>query len=310
VNKTGYALTYFPKAPDRASAAQIQIAPGEQSEANFELSPVVLHKISGVVTGPKPLATNVEVVDSSNSGMSIFSRVDPATGEFELRGVPRGRYLLRATGFPGGGSEPIFASATVNVESADLSKGPGQGGGANVQAILRSNSQVSGFSNAEGPPENRKVFLRLQDGGTYDVNVIPYGNAYVRSARCGNTDLLRDPLVVPASGASDPIEVVLRNDAAKIQASVRNADGTGILVAVPDNESNQPPIVWGFAPQAKIPSPGLAPGGYNIYAFRNPDEVEYSNRDALKSYRSKAVHVTLSANQTSEVELEAIDSEP
>jgi hypothetical protein len=53
----------------------------------------------------------------------------------------------------------------------------------------------------------------------------------------------------------------------------------------------------------------IAPGNYTIYAFDRLENVEYANRTALDNYSSKAAHLTLSPNQTTDVTLDVIQTE-
>ena len=334
--KSGYAEVYFPKAPDRASATPIPVSAGEQVEANFDLSPVPLFTISGVVTGPKFLGASVMLNRDEGNGMVLSGGVDP-NGHFEIRSIPRGRYYLTANGFVDPALPPLVARNSLSVNS-DLSsvvmvlhqpisipvlirnetQNPGITYGqnppmlANIQAIQVGDQEYMGGGGAsfEGPAENKTLLLRLLNSGTYNIMIAPMVQGYISSARCGSTDLLTEPLVVPASGIADPIEIVVRNDAAKLSGTIRNSKTPAMVVAVPDRDTVQPPITFGTGPDGKLYAQQLAPGGYTLYAFTNLEDIEYGDREALKAFRSKSLHVTLSANQTTDVTLDAIEVEP
>jgi carboxypeptidase family protein len=332
--KTGYASVFYPKAPDPASAAPIQISGGQQSEADFELSPVPVYKISGVVTGPKMQGIGINMADGSGNETALFARMDPATGEFEIRGVPKGTYTLHAQGNTEQGDQ-LKARATVTVNN-DLSgvvlvlhppieipievrsESAQPGGtdprsfipGLNIQAMSTTDEQAGGYANFEGSPENGRYVLHLPESGTYNLGISSYGPGYVRTATSGGTDLLTEPLVVPSTGNVSPIEVVLGSDGATITGVVRGAEGPGVIVAVPDDENRQPTLSgFGFGSVRQFRLPALAPGDYTIYATRPSQDADYSDRDTLKPFRSKAVHVTLAPNQTTEVTLDMIETE-
>jgi hypothetical protein len=252
------------------------------------------------------------------------------TGEFEIRDVPRGTYTLRGQNYQQR-DEPYTARTTVivnaNVTGVAVvlhppiaipvevrSDNPQPGSSetvnpvryVNIQAVSTDADQQQGFTKFEGSPERGKFALHLPESGTYNLVFNSPGAGYVRSATSGSTDLLSEPLVVPDSGEVNPIEVVLASDSASIKGLVRQASGAAIVLVVPDNENRQS-VVGGYGPQGEFFFGGLAPGDYSLYAIRSADDMDYSDRDLLKPFRSKAVHVTLAPNQETEVTLDVIE---
>ena len=51
---------------------------------------------------------------------------------------------------------------------------------------------------------------------------------------------------------------------------------------------------------------GLAPGEYLVFAFDHVEGLEYSNPDVMDAYASQAAHVTLTAGQQAQVQVELI----
>lgn len=333
--KTGYATSFYPKAPDPASATPIHISAGEQNEADFELSRVPVFKVAGVVTGPKTQGINVFLTDTSGSQIGIFARQDQATGQFEIRGVPRGTYTLRAQGSVEQG-DPLVASAEVTVNAdvsgvalllhapivipidvrgdpqqpVEVSSGPSSPHvpPINIQAISETNDE-GGYMIWEGPPDNGRLVLHLPGPGTYNIIASSYGSSYIRSATSGNTDLLTNPLVVPSSGGVDPIEIVLASDGARVNGVVRGTIGPALVVAVPDSEGRQPAVLPSAVQGGQFSFRSLAPGDYSFYAIHPREQMDYSDRDALTPFRSKAVHVTLTPNQSADITLDLIESD-
>lgn len=331
---TGYAPLFYPKAPDVGSATPISLSAGEQTEADFEVSRVPVFRVSGIVTGAKVQALRVSLTDGLANELA-FGRSDSRTGEFEIRGAPKGTYRLRAEGFlgQGQGEERLTAEMTVTV-NRDLSEvilllhppivipvqvrggDSSQPGAPNtinrppaidIQPIPVSDNETGGYANLDGWPEGGQYKLHLPSPGAYNLVITSFGNGYVQSATSGNTDLLEDPLVVPVSGSIDPIEVVLASDGAKVRGVVRDAIPGALVVAVPENERRQPAIT-GFGPEGQFSFESLAPGEYSFYAV--PPGSDYRDREIFKPLRSKAVHVTLSRNQTAEVTLDQVEAEP
>ena len=332
--KTGYAQVFYPTASDISSATPLPLAAGEQSEADFELSRVPIFKVSGVVTGFKVQGLNVSLTDSFAKEIA-FGRTGLTTGEFEVPGVPKGTYTLRARGSldQGQGGEEVTAQTTVTVNrdvsgivlvlhpptvipvrvrgefsqstTADPAhRAPAIGIYANPVTDIESGE----YGRLDGPAENGQYMLHLAGSGAYSLQIRSFSDGYVQSATSGNTDLLEDALVVPTSGRVEPIEVVIAPDGAKVRGTVRDSGSAVLVVAVPDSERRQPSVI-GCGPQGQFEFQSLAPGDYTFYAVRQSEETDYSDREALKAFRSKAARTTLSANQASEITLDLIETE-
>jgi len=334
--RSGYTPVFYPKARDISSATPVDIVAGEQAEANLELSRVPVFHISGVVTGPKAQGLNVELTDELGNEVAFARRTDLATGEFEISSAPKGTYTLRARGFwnPGSGEEQLTAKTTVTV-NADLLRIvltlrppiliPVQVRSESPQPVVQDSAnrfprieispypaaddEMRGFLSFDGSSEGGHYSFHLSQPGAYQLRIIVLGDGYVRSATSGNTDLLQDPLVVPASGGVEPIEVVIGSDGAKLRGTVHeSAGGTALVVAVPDLEHRQP-VLTSCGPQGQFSFQSLAPGDYSLYAIRASDGMDYTDRNAVTPFRSKGTRVTLGPNQTSEVTLDLIETE-
>jgi hypothetical protein len=146
--------------------------------------------------------------------------------------------------------------------------------------------------------------------GKYRLDVTPMIAAYVRSARSGSTDLLREELIVPAGGAVPPIEIILRDDGATVKVRVQ-ADATdhANILLLSQFAPFQRPHMLDVNPGGEREYGGLAPGEYTVLAFDSMEGVEYGNPDFLARYSSKAARVTLSANTTTQVSVELIHTE-
>lgn len=133
--------------------------------------------------------------------------------------------------------------------------------------------------------------------GRYTVHLTPAFGGYVQSARCGQLDLFREPLVVPESGSVPPIEVVLRDDAATLEIHLNAEKSTqqSLLVLFRDPINTEPQmrtVMYGNEVQVAP----LPPGAYRIFAFDTTDDVDYADPDTLSKYSSKAASITLSPN--------------
>jgi hypothetical protein len=138
----------------------------------------------------------------------------------------------------------------------------------------------------------------------------------VQSARSGSLNLLEQNLTVAPGSSVQPIEIVLRDDFARLEGSVTlgEENDSATVIAIP--EGGQPQM---FGVGRWRPSPGIdawhaaavfatqvAPGNYKILAVDRPDDFEYGNPEVLRKYLSKAREISLVANQQAKIELEVV----
>jgi len=170
-----YRTTYFPAATSFAQATHIQLKAGEHRtgvDITMTREPTVT--LSGMLAGPKDAASyvGVRLVPSDvgqlaePDGAEAAATVSDPAGKFVFRGVPAGRYSVKATisslapvtlqrelqrAQPGAGRGPVvprfgpigsFASQTVVVGQTDL---------AGVTVPLRAPLSVSGAIVFDGP---------------------------------------------------------------------------------------------------------------------------------------------------------------
>jgi hypothetical protein len=53
---------------------------------------------------------------------------------------------------------------------------------------------------------------------------------------------------------------------------------------------------------------GLAPGAYHLYALTSIDGLEYRNREVMRQFDNQAASVSVSENETKQIELTLIGS--
>jgi len=123
----------------------------------------------------------------------------------------------------------------------------------------------------------------------------------------GDTDLLRDPLVV-APGGTSPIAVTLRDDPGTLAVTVRadNPDTPYALLLVADFAPLQPPRFGGGRGQHEMQIGSLPPGDYKVLALDRIDSLEYSKPEVLSQYLARATAVTVSPGMTARVSLDVI----
>ena len=175
------------------------------------------------------------------------------------------------------------------------------------------------FASPENPQDPQTISLRDVEPGRYTAVVEGRESWYVASADYGEANLLNEDLVVLPSAASAPLNIVLRNDSSLISGTVNVPDTFKkqvFIVAVQERLSRVAPATTFWVPShdPSTPSPefslgALAPGEYLVFAFDQPNGLEYSNREVLDKYSSHAVRVSLASGQRAKVTLDLIRSE-
>jgi Carboxypeptidase regulatory-like domain len=336
--KTGYPSIYYPGVPDLASAAPIQLAAGQHAQADFSMNAGPVYHVSGVVSGYGPQqGVGFQFLNGSGDDLSLPIRFDMENGRFDVDGVPPGSYVVKATSQTGP-DQSVRGDAHVdvagNVENLHLILGPA----ISIPVVVRMESRLSSnqgdaddgvqgmtvavrlistdpatqesySTTVRGSAGSYSLVLQNVEPGKYSVDLIPHGMWYVQSAQYGQTNLLSDDLNIASAGHSLPMEIVLRDDGASVSGTVGTPDGPpaeATVVLVPEAASKiSAKVAYAFG-QNGFSFNGLAPGEYLVYAFDYAEGIEYSNRDVLQAYASQSAHVTLSANQKTQVTLDLI----
>jgi hypothetical protein len=153
--------------------------------------------------------------------------------------------------------------------------------------------------------------LELQnvESAKYSLDLGPNFPWYVYSAKCGETNLLTSDLQVVNGVQPEPIEVVLRDDAATLSAKVlsEGQPSRAVVLVIPDGASRLTRSML-VSDGSEVEAGGLAPGEYSVLALDHADGLEYTNPEVLSHYLSNAnaKHVVLQPNQKTELNLDLI----
>jgi hypothetical protein len=348
----GYPPVFYPGAADFVSAETIHISAGESVEADLVAARQPYYRVN-IPISSSDLSAGVNVTVRSQAGPGYSLGYNSATKRIEGF-LPNGNFIVEATSFgpniasgvvnlkvdgtaaqgpamtlvPGGSiSLDVKEHLTDKTNfSASSSWNDGKrtitlrGPRAYLQAQLESadESEPMRGTSLRPPiaPNDESFVLENVLPGRYWLRLIT-GRGYIASARIGDLDLLRQPLVV-TPGPSAPIEVELRDDSAEIEATVTGIEtptagavlGTSgasawiYCVPLPDSP--------GHFQEFRVSQDGqltyaMAPGGYLVLAFASPQHhLPYRDAEAMKAYESKGPSVQLSAGQKLSVQVPLI----
>jgi len=352
----GYPLEwYYPGVPERSGAGSIELTAGQNFQADFTMRKQPVFRISGtMLLPPDGAGGRVELV--SASGEAARGMGSHADGHFEVREVPAGNYILQAyAGGPNGhqyaAEIPISVSSDINgivvvpavlptipvVVKTEFSRPQQPQPGTfmsrgqfspGVQVQLQGmDPPYHGFFAQQAAPDNPEPQIRGARPGRYIVEFLQNSSQYVRSATCGNIDLLREPLTVTVGAPVEPIVVTLRDDVGGLEVKPKGAapqTGAQILIFA-DDAPAQPPHIAFLSPPGAEPSifsilsrtgasdgaqiQGLAPGAYTVLAFDSVEQLEYANPEVMRAYMSRAAHASVSPGGKTAVSVDVIRME-
>jgi hypothetical protein len=326
-------LVYYPSVTDPSEAVPVDLAAGQTVDAQFALSMVPAYTVTGKVLAPKTWYRCPEMYDSLRRYELFFNEGQVATfcdydnsDDFEYSSLPAGTYVLL---LHSQSMETFAQTITVNTNITDLKLSPKSFPGIDVvvhteftrtpatppctpeqqrirvqECLGPAVSLVSAVDGQGGLPAGAGPELNSVAPGKYLVqawlsrSAYVHG-AYVQSMRSGSLDLFREALIVPEGGAVAPIEIVMRDDSARLKLTINGkapAQEAHIMVFRKGTRLSLYPPDAGDR-KTEILLPPLAPGEYRVFAFDSMDGLEYNNPAVLAKYASKATTVSLSANE-------------
>jgi carboxypeptidase family protein len=252
---SGYQPTYYSGTTDSARASTLEVKAGDEiSGIDFVLAPKTslrTYKIHGhvsvSVTGYSGTG-RVELIafPRGNRSLSIEDRkealADAKTGEFEIKGVPSGEYIVTAALL--GSGKIRTASQKVNVGNSDLDgvslvvtdgidipgrielEGKSAATAANLAVWLDPAEEetqfIFGRSRADVQP-NGSFVLKEVDDGSYSINVrSKCQECYLKSAGSNGVDLLERGVQVSSGAGPSPIAIVYSSNTGTLTGAVTN----------------------------------------------------------------------------------------
>jgi hypothetical protein len=335
----GFSTMYYPGVPELDSATPLVISGGQQLQADFALKAEPLYKVSGQVLGMTPgMGAGLQFLTKGGEPLPLSVSLKMQSGKFDAA-VPGGSYVLQLRGADGNGNVaaadlPLIVNGDVDGVSMVLTSPitlpvriDPRPSGTNRENALASaavghiqfissvrltstddRQDVAQFQ-AEMNDKGSLVFRNLV-AGHYAVEVSALAPWYVRSITSGSTDLMREDLVVASGRRPEPLEIVLRDDSCSLHGLIR-VDGqpaAGAVLLLPDQGSLAYVQTSITGAGSEFYFAGLAPGDYKLLAVDSIEDLEFRNPEALAPYLSKAVSISLSANEASTVNVERVST--
>ncbi|MGD9902365.1 MAG: carboxypeptidase regulatory-like domain-containing protein [Vicinamibacterales bacterium] len=337
----GFAPTYYPGSPSPSDAERVTVAVGQEVNGiSFGLTPTRLSRISGRVIGWPPTAGGGFVmVTPEDGGMAMGTITPPGQiqpeGDFEVRAVPPGRYVLRVMPRGPRDAEAMVGLATITVAGTDLGnvtiamQPPGtmrgriefEGG---VPAGVRSNQirlmvvpsdQRSMQIAMTGPPQLAEDFTFTARGVMSGVFVRPNGPPgwHLKSVVIDGEDVTDTPVPFGPGAAVDGVRVLLTQVVSTVSGSVRDDRGAVVLdatvVVFPDDETR-----WQFGSrlirtvrpdtEGRFEFAALPPSNaYRIVALPTIEDGQAYDPEFLAGVRDRAERLSLVEGETRAVDL-------
>jgi hypothetical protein len=349
----GYSPVYFSGANSFQAGSTIQLSEGVTFNADLSPERREYYPVDIAITNPpegQPLRVTVDRGGQEGPGYSLGYNARTRKIEGTL---PDGAYTLEVST---SGSPGLTGTAAINIQGAPFTgyavtmlPNPSVRLNATEEFTSAENTEVSESSGGRasfvrvslepadefevqrGRPrglvllpqsdetESQPRLIEDVAPGSYWVNASQVYGGYVASIKCGETDLLRNPLVVSAAGLHDPVELTLRDDGAQIDGAVENlprssgssaiqsAQPPAYIYLIPTQESTgQYRDAWA-SPDGTFSITQIHPGRYQVLSFDRPQpELDYRNDAAMRKYEHWEQEIQLLPRQFVHLQLRLI----
>ena len=335
---TRYVPTYYPGTYDAMQAAAVTLKPGDEMPVNFTLVPARTYRVRGTVTGvsagQKPV---VELFPKAGDSIRASANEIGPDGQFEVRGVAPGSYVLRAGA--GTGTQSLTARQDVSVVAADveglklaplpaftlsghlhlegsapgdltqyavnlrLAELPEDPGFFMSQDLFGMNASVDRLGNFEWKDVNPGAYVVQVYGGEGQ------GSFFLKSVTLGGRNIETG---FTASGPTT-LDLVVSSKGGMVEGAVveKNGDNdqpvaNATVVAVPEEKYRKLPDRFGIGStdqHGRFTIRGLAPGSYTLYAWQDLEEGVWRDADFLKSQEANGKTVKVEEGSHQQVEL-------
>ena len=292
-----YAPLYYPGAVAFDQAQAVSVRAGEEIQADFNMRHIPSVEVAGKVIGADGRPASHAYVRLSSAGVEDdtigdFSTSTDNKGEFSLKNVPSGSYVVAATDYEDEKIWQAHQKIEVNERKIDSL----------ILAMGRGNKITGRVTFAEAAaPSAERVFLilapagdagddeesgwaRVKKDGTFEMTDVSDGSYalqanlrepgwYVKSARYGADDVLEKGLRLEKGSTGGTLEIVFGSASALIEGSVTEHDKPAVAAHVRVRPEPETPYNQARAGRASTDQNGhfsissLAPGKYQVTAM-------------------------------------------
>jgi protocatechuate 3,4-dioxygenase beta subunit len=322
-----YLPMYYPGATDPSAAAMVELGAGQDMRSvDFTLHRIRAVTVRGRVVKPAGATlVNVSLTAANGSMGAVNNGTNDPEGKFELRGAAPGAYTLTARSMIANkmyaAQRPIQIGAD-DIEGIEMTLAPP----ADVSGVVRmegnttvklSDVRVSLLASLQGGNQ-----ATVNDEGTfmvgnlapdvYTINFYAPGNLFLKSARCGTTEVTESGVDLTAGGGCD-LTITLSANGGQIEGQVQDDDGKPAqgtlvtLIAEGKRRGDASRMTSSTDSNGHFKMVGVAPGSYRLYAWEevNLNAVLY-DPDFLKPFESSGESVQISEGDRKSVSLKRI----
>ena len=318
-----YAPVYYPNVTEGSRAQPLHLAPGEEAHADFILHTAAGASITVTYDGQPPLSGLLSLIQEGIAGTDGFQRQDRIAARQVLRGVPPGRYLLRANSTRG--TAILSAQQWVEVNGVDQ----------DVKLTMHHAPTVSGtvrWTNPAGKPPGATLIMLIPEKQStigVTVSVAADGSFTFPSILAGSyrpavrVGIYSFDAEVQAEGAAfrSGVLELAEDETATLRISANGNVGTvkgvvarggkaveGVMVVLaPVRDTANWAAYRGFQTDSdgSYNFEDVNAGEYYLFAMDDP-EVEYTNPEIARTYYPNARRVRAEAGKEIELNIEPV----
>ena len=338
----GYGTTYYPNSTNPDNASALEITPGAQiSGINMTLVRVRTVRIKGHVNVGTVSQTrrniNVMLTPRDNIGFGMpraMARGIDAQGNFQLRGVTPGSYILRANYMEENkqySARLPLEVGTSNIEGLELELQPpaeveghivveenGDLNGARLNVSLLPKMMIPMMGVNGGLVKDDQTFKLMNvSPDPYDLNVFGLPESfYLKSIRLGQQDVTETGVDFTQGVSAEQITVVINPNGGQIDGAVQNAKGDAAVGAtvtlIPSAEHRS--ISWMYKTantdqNGHFTIKGVRPGECKIYAWEDIEQGAQQDPDFVKPHESAGEAVSVKESSHETVQLKVVPAE-
>lgn len=261
-----YAPLYYPGVLQLDQAQAVTLRAGEEMQADFSMHRVKLTEVSGRVVGAdgspaRDAYVTLTVPGVSDYGGEMGGSTD-SKGEFSIKGVPPGSYILTA----GQSDQGHHYWAWQKVEVGEQKIDPiviAVGRGAKIQgriiaarkgavALDRVRVDLQAVSEDE---DGASSYAEVKKDGTFELDGVadgaytlntygPEQGSFVKSAHLGSEDVLQQGVQVEIGVVTGSLEIVISSDGAQLEGTVTDSDKNQPLAGAQVMAKADPPTQY------------------------------------------------------------------